>query len=484
MSETDEKPVKPIRKAATWREARSLMWTHRRKLGLGLVLMVINRLSGFVLPGSSKFLIDTVIEDSRFDLLLPLGLAVAGATVVQAITTFSLSQVISVTAQRAIMDMRRRVQEHVTRLPIRYFDGTKTGVLISRIMTDAEGIRNLVGTGILQLVGGLFTAVLALGLLFYLNWSLTAIMLAVLASFGVGMAIAFKRLRPIFRERGEINAQVTGRLSETLSGIRIVKAYGVESREHHVFGEGVQRLFDNVRRSITGISAISTFAGLVIGGTGLIMIVVGGGDIIEGTMTLGDFVMYIFLIGLISAPIVQMASIGTQISEAFAGLDRIRDLLRNETEDEEDESRDPLPTIEGAIRFEDVQFAYEENVPVLKGVTLNAPAGTTTALVGSSGSGKSTLVSLVYGTSGSISASCCRRISFSTGRLRTTSALQGRMHRTRKWSASRAWPTATSSSPVSRTDTIRSSENAASSSPVASVSGLPLRAQSWLTRGS
>jgi subfamily B ATP-binding cassette protein MsbA len=384
-----------VKKAATWREARALMWTHRRKLALGFVLMVINRLSGFVLPASSKYLIDDVLGAGQHELLIPIALAVAVATVIQAVTTFSLAQVISITAQAAIMDMRARVQAHVTRLPVRYFDGTKTGVLISRIMTDAEGIRNLVGTGIVQLVGGVFTAVLALGALFWLNWELTAMMLVLLALFGGGMALAFSKLRPIFRERGEINADVTGRLSETLSGIRIVKAYGVEEREQSVFRDGVERLFLNVKQSITGVSAISTFAGLIIGGIGILMFVVGGRAIMEGSMSLGDFVLYIFLIGLLAAPIVQMASIGTQVSEAFAGLDRIRELMAHPSEDQEDASLEPLDDVRGTIAFEDVRFSYEEGVPVLKGVSFTAEAGTTTALVGSSGSGKSTLVSLV-----------------------------------------------------------------------------------------
>ena len=359
------KAPKPAKKAknmsATWRDARALMWTHRKKLAVGFVLMVISRLSGFVLPAGSKYLIDTILgEPKRMEMLVPLALAVGAAAIVGAITTYSISQIVSVTAQGAIMDMRRRVQAHVTRLPISFFDSTKTGVLISRIMTDAEGIRNLVGTGIVQLVGGVFTAVFALSALFYINWLLTSMTLALLTVFGIGMGMAFKRLRPLFRERGEINSQVTGRLSETLSGIRIVKAYGVESREQGVFAKGVDELFQNVKKSITGVAAISTFAGLVIGGVGIMMILVGGKAIAGGSMTLGDFILYIFLIGLLAAPIIQMASIGTQISEAFAGLDRIRDLMSNPTEDEEDEEKASLGTIEGDITLDDVHFSTKK----------------------------------------------------------------------------------------------------------------------------
>jgi len=392
---TGTKDPKPATKGATLQEVRSLMWEHRGKLAFGFVLMLINRLSGFVLPWASKYLVDEILAEGKMDMLMPIALAVGGATILGAITTFALSQVISVTAQEAIMEMRRRVQAHVTRLPIRYFDGTKTGVLISRIMTDAEGIRNLVGTGIVQMVGGLLTAIIALSWLFVINWQLTASTMGFLLAFGAAMAYAFAKLRPLFRERGEINSQVTGRLNETLNGIRIVKAYGVEKREQSVFAQGVDELFQNVKKAITGRAAISTFAGIVIGGVGILMITVGGNAIASGSMTLGDFVMYIFLIGLLAAPIIQLAAIGTQVSEAFAGLDRIRELMEHPTEDEEDESRESLPTVEGRIELDNVHFAYEEDVPVLKGVSLKAEAGTTTALVGSSGSGKSTLVSLI-----------------------------------------------------------------------------------------
>lgn len=382
-------------RSEVWREARELLWSYRKSLSIGFGLMIINRLAGFILPGSSKFLIDNVIGKGQVGLLLPLALAVGVATVIQAVTTFSLSQVVSIAAQGAIMEMRKRVQERVTLLPINFFDSTQSGVLISRIMTDAEGIRNLIGTGIIQLVGGVLTAALALGVLFYLNWQLTVAILVFLLLFGAAMALAFSRLRPIFRERGQLNAEVTGRLTETLGGIRVIKAYRMEAREQHVFSEGVGRLFANIKRSITGTSAITTFATVIIGAVGVLMIFFGGRAILGNTMTLGDLVMYVAFVTILATPVIQIASIGTQVSEAFAGLDRIRELMAMTTEDDEDAAREPLTSIEGEIELEDVHFAYEAGMPVLKGVSLRAPAGTVTALVGSSGSGKSTLVSLI-----------------------------------------------------------------------------------------
>ena len=357
--------------------------------------MLVNRLVGLVLPATSKFLIDDVIGKQRADLLMPLAVAAGAATLVQAVTSFALSQVLGVAAQRAITDMRRRVEAHVARLPVRYFDSTQAGVLISRIMTDAEGIRNLVGSGLVQLVGSIVTALVALAILFYLNWWLTLATLTALAIFGGAMALAFNRLRPLFRERGKINAEVTGRLNETLGGIRIVKTYTAEKREELVFTKGVHRLFRNVAQSITGVSAITAFSTVVVGVIGVIMIVIGGRAILSGQMTLGDFIFYLVLTGLMAAPVVQIASIGTQISEAFAGLDRIRELIDMTTEDDEDGRKAPLETLQGEVVFEHVDFEYTPGVPVLKDVSFRAPAGTTTALVGSSGSGKSTLISLV-----------------------------------------------------------------------------------------
>ncbi len=357
--------------------------------------MIVNRLVGLVLPASSKYLIDNVILKHQSGLLLPLALIAGAATLVQAFSSFALSQVLGVAAQRAITEMRKSVQEHVARLPVRYFDSTQTGILISRIMTDAEGIRNLVGTGLVQLAGSLVTAALALAVLFYLNWKLTSVTLLALGAFGVCMALAFKKLRPLFRERGQINAEVTGRLTESLGGIRIVKAYAAEKREELVFARGAHRLFRNVARSMTAISGVTAFSTIIVGAIGVILILVGGRDILNGQMTLGDFFMYMIFTGLVAMPLVEIANIGTQITEAFAGLDRIRDLKQMATEDENDFQRQTCPAIVGEISFQDVSFEYNENTPVLKHVSFTAPAGSTTALVGSSGSGKSTLISLV-----------------------------------------------------------------------------------------
>ncbi|NOT28652.1 MAG: ABC transporter ATP-binding protein [Acidobacteria bacterium] len=394
-AETNPAKKTRVTASAAWREARELLWSHRRRLGLGLALMLISRAAGLVLPASSKWLIDEVIGKGRAELLLPLALAAGAATVVQAVASFGLSQILGVAAQRAITDMRKRVQAHVMRLPVRYFDSTQTGVLISRIMSDADGIRNLVGTGLVQLVGGFVTALMGMGVLFWLNWHLTTITLIVLGIFGGGMAYAFRTLRPLFRERGRINAEVTGRLTESLGGIRIVKSYTAEKREEIVFTKGAHRLFRNIAKSMTGVSATTAGSTVVVGMIGVLMIWLGGRAIIAGEMTLGDLIMYIFFIGLVAAPLVSIASIGTQVTEAFAGLDRIREILDMRTETDEDAQRQSLDRLRGHVAFEDVWFEYNPGQPVLRGVSFESAPGTTTALVGSSGSGKSTLISLV-----------------------------------------------------------------------------------------
>jgi subfamily B ATP-binding cassette protein MsbA len=387
-------PKKPLKLDEVWREARDLVWARRGRLGLGLALMLVSRVAGLVLPASSKYLIDDVIGKGRHDLLPLLAMAAIAATLIQAGTSFALSQILGVAAQRAITEMRRRVEEHILRLPISYFDSTKSGILISRIMTDAEGIRNIVGTGLVQLVGSLVTATLAVFVLFYLNWALTLITIVTLGIFGVILAFTFKKIRPLFRQRGEINAQVTGRLGESLGGIRVVKAYTTEKREDIVFAKGVHSLFRNVAKTITATSALTSTATVIFGVVGVLMMLVGGRAILAGTMTLGDFIMYVFFTGMLAAPVASIASIGTQISDAFAGLDRIREVMKQQTELEQDAARQPVERLRGDVTFEDVTFEYNPGVPVLKNVSFTAPARTTTALVGSSGSGKSTLISL------------------------------------------------------------------------------------------
>ncbi len=388
-------PRKKVRWSAAWSEARALVVARRWRLALGLVLMLVNRLAGLVLPWATKPLIDDVVGQHRADLLGGLAWAVGLATVVQAVTSFVLSQVLGVAAQRAITDMRRRIEEHAMRLPVRYFDSTQTGVLISRIMTDPEGIRNLIGTGLVQLAGSLVTAVLALAILLYINLKLTLLTIVVLGAFGGAMGYAFKTLRPLFRERGKINAEVTGRLNQALGGVRVVKTYTAEKREDIVFAHGAHKLLRNVAKSMTGVSAVSGFSSVVIGAIGVLTITVGGHAILSGSMTVGDLFRYITFTGMMTLPVVQIASVGTQITEAFAGLDRVRELLDTPREDADEARAAALPALQGDVEFEGVWFEYNAGVPVLKDVSFTARAGTTTALVGSSGSGKSTLISLV-----------------------------------------------------------------------------------------
>ncbi len=392
---SEEKKKKRINYSEAWIEARELVKSHRRRLILGGVLMIINRPMGLVLPYSTKLLIDGVIPTKDTSLLLKVALAVGGATLLQAATSFSLSQILGVAAQRAITEMRKRVQAKVERLPISYFDSTQTGKLISRIMNDADGIRNLVGTGLVQLTGSLITAAIALVVLFYLNWRLTSVTIVILAAFGGGLAFAFNKLRPLFRARGEIQSEITGRLGESLGGIRIVKAYTAEKREELVFARGAHKLFRNVAQSMTGVSTIMSSSALAIGIIGVVMILIGGRAVLSGEMTVGEMFMYVAFTGMMAMPVIEISAIGTQITEALAGLDRIREILNMKTEDDEDSQREAIGTLRGEVEFEGVSFEYNENVPVLKNISFNSPAGSTTALVGSSGSGKSTLISLV-----------------------------------------------------------------------------------------
>jgi ABC-type multidrug transport system fused ATPase/permease subunit len=390
---TSKKPKYDTKRA--WAEARALLWTHRKSVGIGLTLMLFSRAAGFVLPYSTKFVLDDVLPNKDIRLLGFIALAGLAATVVQSITGYALSQVVSVAAQQAIAQLREEVQGHLIRLPVRFFDSTKSGVLVSRVMNDPEGIRNLIGTGLIQLTGGILSAIAALGVLLYLNWKLTLVTVVFLGFFGAGMSVAFKRLRPIFRERSVITAEVTGRLTETIGGIRLIKVYTAEDREKAVFGEGVQKLFQNIAKTITGTSLTGTLGLAVVGVIGLIAMYVGGRDVIDGRMTVGSLITFVFFIAMVTMPLIQIASIGTQITEAFAGLDRIRELRDMATEDQEDATKNAVPAVVGRVEFDHVNFEYEAGVPVLKGVTFVAPAGTTTALVGSSGSGKSTLISLI-----------------------------------------------------------------------------------------
>ena len=394
MAEPDA-PKKNALTTGALQEARALVWAHRKRLALGLALMLVGRLAGLVLPSMPKWLIDEVVNKQRWELLPRLAMLAGAATIVESAASFAISQVLGVAAQRAITNMRKDVEAHVMRLPVRYFDSTKSGILISRIMTDADGIRNLVGTGLVQLVGSTVTATIALCVLFYLNWRLTSVTIVILTSFGGGMGLAFKRLRPLFRARGQINAEVTGRLAETLGGVRIVKAYTAEKHEELVFAKGAHRLFRNVAKSLTGVSGLTAFSTLVLGAIGVAMLLVGGSSIRAGTMTMGEFVTYLTFTGLLAVPVVQLASVGTQLSEAFAGLDRIREIRHMATEDQEDAALAEMPELRGQVEFDDVSFEYTPGVPVLKHVSFLAPAGSTTALVGSSGSGKSTLIGLV-----------------------------------------------------------------------------------------
>lgn len=358
-------------------------------------MVVVNRLAGLVLPGSTKYLIDDVVGAGNMALLTPLVLAVGGATLVQAATAFGLTMLLNVSAQRLITDMRIEIQQHIGRLPIRYFDANKTGALVSRVMSDVEGIRNLIGTGLVQFVGGILTAVFAFVILMNINPRLTLISLGFLAVFGLVLQRAFRTIRPIFRERGRIRAEVTGRLTESFGGIRIVKGFHAEKREAKAFERGALRLFDNVRKSMTATAVVSLTSTLLLGAVSVTVMLVGARQITAGAMTVGDFVSYTLYMGFMIAPVVQVVQIGTQLTEAVAGLDRVREVTSLRTEDVDPRRNLTLDHIRGHLVFDDVSFEYEAGVPVLRHISFEATPGTVTALAGSSGSGKSTLIGLV-----------------------------------------------------------------------------------------
>ncbi len=390
-SEAKKKPS-----LATVRYALSHIILPRWKLVLvGMVLIVLNRLSGLVLPGSSKYVIDNAIPERDLSLLKWIMVAVAAALAVQAVTSFLLTRLLSVEAQHLISRLRAQVHRHVIYLPTRFFDGTKAGELVSRIMTDVEGVRNLVGTGLVQLFGGALTAVVAFALLIRIDGRLTLYVLVPLAIFGVVSLKAFGYIRPVFRERGKINAEVTGRLTESLNGIRVIKGFSAEPFELNVFEQGVARLFENVKKSLTATSLVASLATLLLGLAAVTVMGLGSLRIIEGDMTVGDFFAFTLYLGFLIAPIVQMSNIGSQMTEAFAGLDRTAELLETSRETDDPRRSVELGKIRGDVVFERVSFAYEGDDDVLKEIAFEAPAGTVTALVGSSGSGKTTIAGLV-----------------------------------------------------------------------------------------
>jgi ABC-type multidrug transport system fused ATPase/permease subunit len=372
-----------------------LLRPRRGLLAFGFVLMMINRISGLALPYSTKFLFDSVITQHHTQLLKPIVLAVLLATAVQGVTSFSLTQLLSKAAQRLITDLRQQVQAHVGRLPVAFHDSTKTGTLVSRIMSDVEGVRNLIGTGLVDLVGGLITATIALVLLLRISAEMTLLAFAFLLCFGLFLKKAFGTIRPIFRERGKINAEVTGRLSESLGGVRVIKGYHAEEREEKVFAAGVQRLLVNVLRSLTAASVMSLSASLLLGVVGATIEYLGARQIFAGKLTIGGLVMYNAFMAFLIAPMMQIVQIGTQLTEAVAGLERTHEILSESQEDKDPRRRVALAEIEGNIEFENVSFSYDGTRTVLQDIAFHAPPGTVTALVGSSGSGKSTTIGLI-----------------------------------------------------------------------------------------
>jgi subfamily B ATP-binding cassette protein MsbA len=394
----DPSATKPAGKTAIFKalpEIWQLIRPRRALMLLGCSLMIINRVSGLVLPYSTKFLIDDVIGKRHFRMLYPLVGVVLMATLVQGLTSFALTQTLSKAAQKLIAELRRRVQQHVGRLSVSYYDANKTGVLVSRIMSDVEGVRNLIGTGLVDFLGGLLTAAIAFAVLLRISPVMTAIAFGFLLVFGVGLRKAFRTIRPIFRERSKINAEVTGRLTESLGGVRVVKGYHAEEREHHVFSLGVERLLQNVFRTLTATSVMSLSSSALMGVIGATVMFMGTQQILAGKLTLGGFFTYTMFLGYLAAPLFQVVGIGTQLTEAIAGLERTREVLDERPEDEDPNRTVTLAGVRGEVVFQDVTFAYEQTRTVLHDISFRARPGTVTALVGSSGSGKSTIIGLI-----------------------------------------------------------------------------------------
>jgi ABC-type multidrug transport system fused ATPase/permease subunit len=372
-----------------------LLRPRRGLLALGFAIMAVNRVAGLVLPASSKFLIDDIIGKRHLQLLVPLVLAVVGATAVQGVTSYALTQLLSKAAQRLIADLRCQVQTHIGRLPVAYYDANKTGALVSRIMSDVEGVRNLIGTGLVEFVGGLLTATFASIILLRISVLMTCLACVILLGFGVFLKRAFAVIRPIFRARPKINAEVTGRLTESLGGVRVVKGYHAEAREATVFAAGVRRLLDNVLKTLTATSLMSLSATTLLGMVSALIMFMGARQIVAGHMTLGTFVTYTIFLGLLVAPVFQIVMIGTQITEALAGLERTREVLSERPEDEDAARTLSLDDIQGEVEFENVSFAYDAGKTVLNEMSFTSAPGTVTALVGPSGSGKSTMIGLI-----------------------------------------------------------------------------------------
>ena len=373
---------------------KTIIWPRKKLLFLGLILIVISRLAGLVLPGSTKFLMDNVIAKGDLQMLKVLLIVVTAAIIVQSVTSFLLTKLLSIEAQHLISVLRAKVQKQLLRLPIRYFDNNKSGALVSRVMTDVEGVRNLVGTGLVQLIGGLLTAVVSLVLLVRISPSMTLYVLVPVGIFALISRKAFSTIRPIFRERGKINAEVTGRLTETLNGVRVIKGFNAEAQEIRIFEQGVERIFLNVKKTLTSTSLVTSSATFLLGLASVGIMGMSAYKIVQNEMTQGDFLSFTLYLGFMIAPIVQMSNIGTQLTEAFAGLDRTEEIMNMEPEDDGISRTINIGPIHGDIRFENVNFAYEEGKQVLKNISFVAPAGTVTALVGTSGSGKTTIAGL------------------------------------------------------------------------------------------